>query len=64
MGSNEPVHCGLNEPLAGFVRFYCKHLMMLIKRVSVIFQQGLKFMPLKHCDFILSSLEVVRSGVK
>ena len=23
---NEPVYCGLNEPLAGLVRCYCKHL--------------------------------------
>ena len=23
-GSNEPVYCGLNEPLAGLVRFYYK----------------------------------------
>ena len=36
-GSNEPVYCGLNEPLAGLVRFYCKPcvtVLMLIKGMS------------------------------
>ena len=65
-GLNKPVHCGLNEALAGLVRFYCKPsvIVMLIKRMSVIFQQGLKQVLLKHCDFIVSSLELVGNGVK
>ena len=44
-GSNEPVYCGLNEPLAGLVRFYCKSsvtVLMLTQGISVIFQHGLK----------------------
>ena len=32
---------------------------MLVKGMSVILQQGLKQVLLKHCDFIVSSLEVV-----
>ena len=34
-GFNEPVYCGLNEPLAKLVRFYCKPsvtVLMLVKR--------------------------------
>ena len=38
--------------------------MMLVKGMSVIWQQGLKQVLLKHGDFIVSSLEVVGSGVK
>ena len=66
-GLTEPVYCGLNEPLAGLVRFYCKPsvtVLMLVKGMSVISQQGLKQVLLKHCDFILSSLEIVDTGVK
>ena len=37
---------------------------MLVKGMSVVLQQGLKQMLLKHCDFIVSSLEVGGSGVK
>ena len=33
--------------------------MSVIKRMSVIFQQGLKQVSLKHYDFIVSSLEIV-----
>ena len=45
--SNEPVqvYCGLNEPLSGLVRFYCKPsvtVLMLIKGMPVLFQQGLR----------------------
>ena len=39
-------------------------LRIVIKRMSVIIQQGLKQVLLKHCDFIVSSLEAVGSGVK
>ena len=66
-GSNEPVYCGLNEPLAGLVRFYCKPsvtVLMLIKGMSVIFHQGLMQVLLKLCDFTVSSLKLVGSGVK
>ena len=66
-GSNEPVYCGLNEPLAGLVRFYCKPsvtVLMLIKGMSVIFIQGLKQVLLKLCDFTAPSLKIVGSGVK
>ena len=66
-GLNEPVYCGLNEPLAKLVRFYCKQsvtVLMLVKGMLVILQQGLRRVLLKHCDFIVSSLEVVCSGVK
>ena len=31
--------------------------------MSVIFQQGLKQVLLKHCDYIASSLEAVGSGL-
>ena len=65
--SNEPVYCELNEPLPGLVRFYFKSsltVLMLIKGMSVIFQQGLKPVLLKHCDIIVSSLEIVGSGIK
>ena len=54
--SNEPGDCGLNEPLAGLVRFYCKPsvtLLRLIKGLSVIFQHGLKQVLLKHSRFIV-----------
>ena len=37
-GSNEPLYCGLNEPLAGIVRFYRQPsatVLMLIKGMSV-----------------------------
>ena len=37
---------------------------MLIKRMSVIFQQALKQVLLKLCDFIVLPLEAVGSGVK
>ena len=37
---------------------------MLVKGMSVVLQQGLKQMLLKHCDFIVSSVEVGGSGVK
>ena len=37
---------------------------MLVKWMSVIWQQILKQVLLKHCDFIVPSLEVVGSGVK
>ena len=66
-GLNEPVHCGLNEPVAKLVRFYCKpsvNVLMLVKGVPVILQQRLKQVLLKHCDCILSSLEVVGTGVQ
>ena len=66
-GLNEPVDCGLNEPLAKLVRFYCKPsatVLMLVKGMSVILQQGLKQVLLKHCNFIVSSVEVMGSGVK
>ena len=66
-GSNEPVYCGLNEPLAGLVRFYCKPsvtLLMLIKGMSVIFHQGLNQVLPKLCDFTVSSLKIMDSGVK
>ena len=33
-------------------------VLMLIKGISVIFQQGLKQVLLKHCDFIAPSWEV------
>ena len=49
------------------VRFYCRpsvNVLMLVKGMSVILQQGMKQVLLKHCDFIVSSLEVVGSGVK
>ena len=64
---NEAVYCGLNKPLAKLVRFYCKPsvtLLMLVKGMSLILQQGLKQVLLKHCDFIVSSLEVAGRGVK
>ena len=64
---NEPVYCGLSEPLAKLVTFYCKPsvtVLMLVKGMSVILQQGLRQVLLKHCDFAVSSLEVVGSGVK
>ena len=51
-GSNVPVYCGLNEPLAGLVRFYCKPsvtVLMLIKGMSVIFHRGLK----RHSSFVI-----------
>ena len=54
-------------PLAKLVRCYCKPsvtVLMLVKGMSVVLQQGLKQMLLKHCDFIVSSLEVGGSGVK
>ena len=66
-GSNEPVYCRLNEPLAGLARFYCKPsvtVLMLIKGMSVIFHQGFKQVLLKLCDFTASSLKIVGSGVK
>ena len=66
-GLNEPVSCVLNEPLAKLVRFYCKPsvtVLMLVNGMPVILQQGLKQVFLKHCNFIVSSLEVVGSGVK
>ena len=66
-GLNEPVYCGLNEPLVKLVRFYRKPsstALMLVKTMSVILQQGLKQVLLKHCDFIVSSLELVGTGVK
>ena len=59
---NEPVYCGLNEPQAKLFRFYCKPsvtVLMLVKGMSVTLQQGLKQVLLKHCDFIVSFLEVV-----
>ena len=37
---------------------------MLVKGMSVMLQQGLKQVSLKHCDFIVSSLEVAGTGVK
>ena len=37
---------------------------MLVKWMSVIFQQGVEQVLLKHCDFIVSSLEIMGSGVK
>ena len=64
---NEPVCCGLNELLAKLVRFYCKPsvtVLMLVKGMPAILQQGLKQVLLKHCDFIVLSLEVVGNGVK
>ena len=64
-GSNEPVYCGLNEPLAGLVKFYCKPsvtVLTLIKGMSVIFHQGLKQVLLKLCDFTVSSLKIVGSA--
>ena len=66
-GSNEPVFFGLNEPLAGLVRFYCKpsvNVLMLIKGMSVVFHQGFKQVLLKLCDFTESSLKIVGSGVE
>ena len=36
---------------------------MLVKGMSVILQQDLKQVLLKHCDFIVSSLEEVGGGV-
>ena len=66
-GLNEPVYCGLNEPLAGLVRFYCKPsvtVLMLIKGMSVIFHQSFKQVLLKLCDFNVSSLKIVGSGDK
>ena len=46
-------------------KMYCKPsvtVLMLIKGMSVIFQQNLKQVLLKHCDFIVSSLAVVAMG--
>ena len=49
-------------------KIYCKpsvticKVLMLIKRISVIFQQGVKQVLLKHRDFIASYLEVVGNG--
>ena len=64
---NDPVYCGLIEPLTKLVRFYCKPSvtgLMLVKGMSVIFQEGLKQVLLKHCDCVVSSLEEVGSGIK
>ena len=66
-GLNEPVYCELNEPLAKLVGFYCKPsvtVLMSVKGMSVILQQGMKQKLLEHCDIIVSSLEVVGTGVK
>ena len=48
-------------------KFYCNPSvtgLVLIKGMPVIFQQGLRQVLLKHCDFIASCLQVVDSGVK
>ena len=58
---------GHESKISGLFRFYGKPsvtVLMLMKGMSVIFHQGLKQVLLKLCDFTVSSLKIVSSGVK